>query len=300
MAAPIPGYVLITPARNEETFIGQTIESMIAQTVPPLKWVIVSDGSTDRTDGIVREFLPRYSWMELIRRPERAHRDFAAKVKCFTSGYEAVQHLPYDIIGNLDADITFAPDYLEFLLARFAEDPGLGVAGTPYVEGTRSYDYRFASLDYVSGACQLFRRRCFADIGGYTPIKGGGIDWLAVTTARMKGWRTRTFTERVCHHHRPTGTASCGRLRASYATGRQDYYLGWHPVWETLRGCFHMTRQPYVTGGLFLLVGYWWAWLTRLERPVSSDVVEFHRREQIRRLQALLRRTLMRPVHVRG
>jgi biofilm PGA synthesis N-glycosyltransferase PgaC len=278
-------YVLITPARNEERCIEKTIYSVVAQTVLPQKWVIVSDGSTDRTDDIVRKFLPDQPWIELIRMPDRTGRDFGGKVQCFNSGYARVRGDDYAIVGSLDADITFEKDYFEFLLRKFADDEALGVAGTPFVEGTVSYDYRFTSNEHVSGACQLFRRKCFEDIGGYLPVKGGGIDWIAVTTARMKGWKTRTFVEKVCHHHRPMGTASAGALRACYRLGRQDYYLGGHPLWQLFRTLYQMTKRPYLLGGFLLFSGYTWALATRVERPVSEELIRFHRAEQMQRLR---------------
>lgn len=278
-------YALITPARNEERFIEGTIESVIGQTVLPRRWVIVSDGSTDRTDEIVGKHAARHSWIELVRRPEHADRHFAAKVRCFNSGYDQVHGRDYDIIGNLDADITFEKDYFEFLLAKFAEDSRLGVAGTPFVEGGVSYDYRFTNVEHVSGACQLFRRECFEEIGGYVPVAGGGVDWIAVTTARMLGWRTRTFLERVCHHHRPMGTASSGIIKALYRLGRQDYFLGGHPLWEICRAGFQMTRKPYALGGLVLLAGFSWALVGGTGRPISPELVKFHRAEQMQRLR---------------
>ena len=279
-------YVLITPARNEESFIEQTIRSVISQTVLPRKWVIVSDGSTDRTDEIVKKYLAEHPWIGFVGRSGPSDRHFAAKVQCFNAGYEKVQGEKYDIIGNLDADITFERDYIEFLLAKFSENPNLGVAGTPFVEGEVSYDFRYANAEHVSGACQLFRRRCFEQIDGYPQVKGGGIDWIAVTTARMKGWKTRTFLERVCHHHRPMGTASQGKLKAAFLLGRQDYYLGGHPLWQLFRGCFQMRRKPYLLGGLLCLVGYWWAQVTRVKRPISSELMKFHRHEQMERLRS--------------
>lgn len=285
MSAQELAYVLITPARNEEGFIEQTIRSVIAQTVLPRKWIIVSDGSTDHTDEIVQRYVTEHSWIELLRMPEHRDRHFAAKVQCFNAGTERVQDESFDIIGNLDADITFGPDYFEYLLSKFAGDLQLGVAGTPFVEGTTAYDYRFTAVEHVSGACQLFRRECFDQIGGYAQVKGGGIDWIAVTTARMKGWNTRTFVERVCHHHRPMGTASAGKLRANFQLGRQDYYLGGHPLWQLFRACYQMVRRPYVAGGVSLLVGYLWSWIKGVERPVSPELIRFHRLEQMQRLK---------------
>jgi hypothetical protein len=226
--------------------------------------------------------------------PERRDRHFAAKVQCFNAGYQRLAGVTYDVIGNLDADITFEADYFEFLLEKFADDLRLGVAGTPFVEGAQSYDYRFSSKDHVSGACQLFRRECFEEIGGYRPIKGGGIDWVAVTTARMKGWKTRTFTERVCRHHRPMGTASAGKLRAWYNLGKQDYYLGGHPLWQVFRSCLQMRSKPYVLGGLALLAGFVWGFVTRANRPIDRDLIAFHQREQMQRLRNVFRQLFTR------
>src|SRR5262249_44565822 len=153
--------------------IGLTLESMVAQTNPPLKWVIVSDGSTDGTDEIVSSYAAKHEWIELLRMPERKERHFAGKVMAFNAGWERVKSLSYDVIGSLDGDISFDAEYFAFLMAKFAENPRLGVGGTPFTEGRGTYDFRFSSIEHVSGACQLFRRECFDAIGGYTPIRGG-------------------------------------------------------------------------------------------------------------------------------
>jgi len=286
-------YVLITPARNEEAFIGNTIRSVVAQTRRPSRWIIVSDGSTDGTDEIIRSHTAGLGWIELVRMPERRDRQFAAKANAFNAGYDRLKHLPFDLIGNLDADITFAPDYFEFLLGRFATDHELGVAGTPFVEDAdrpdqHTYAHGAANLDHVSGACQIFRRKCFEAVGGYVPVKGGAIDWIAVTTARMKGWKTRTFVEKVCYHHRKIGTGNNSPLIARFHYGRKAYYVGGHPVWELMRGIFLMRSRPIVIGGLCFIAGYIWAGITRTHRPVSADLMAFHRREQLTRLRRLV------------
>jgi biofilm PGA synthesis N-glycosyltransferase PgaC len=291
MRSNMPTYVLITPARNEEAYIERTIKAVVAQTALPRKWIIVSDGSTDRTDDIVKKYLQAHSWIELIRMPEHRDRHFAAKVTCFNAGYEIVKNTEYDIIGSLDADITFEPDYFEFLLGKFADTPHLGVAGTPFVEGSSShYDYRFTNIEHVSGACQMFKRECFADIGGYIPIKGGGIDWTAVTMARMKGWKTRTYTEKTCLHLRSIGTGSSGRLMTWFKQGRKDYFLGGHPLWQVCRSCYHIRKKPYLIGGSLLLLGYLWAMIKNEDRPVPVELITFHRREQMQRLKKIFSR----------
>jgi glycosyltransferase involved in cell wall biosynthesis len=281
-------YVLITPARNEATFIEQTIQSVVSQTVRPLRWVIVSDGSTDGTDDIVKKYAQRESWITLHRMPERKERHFAGKVYAFNAGYAQVKHLQYNIIGSLDADITFDPDYFAFLLGKFADNPRLGVAGTPFSEEGVTYDYRFTSTEHVSGACQLFRRECFEAIGGYVPLKCGGIDLVAVISARMKGWQSRTFTEKTSQHHRKTQGAKHSSFRRTFRSGYHDYLMGGHPVWQLFRSVYHMGKAPFVLGGSALLAGYFWAAVTRADKPVSNELVQFRRREQMSRLKQFL------------
>ncbi len=292
-AAPLR-YVVITPARNEGRYIGRTLESMVSQTCPPMKWVIVSDGSSDNTDDVVNEYRKGRDWIELVRLPEQRDRSFAAKVQGFESGFARVKQLPFDLVANLDADIEFGPDYFEFLLEKFAANPGLGVGGTPFVEGDKHYDYEYSNIEHVSGACQVFRRQCFEDIGGYLRIKGGGIDWTAVTTARMKGWQTRTFPEKTCLHLRPMGTGQRSPMSVNFHHGQRDYYLGGHPLWQVFRCAHQMTRRPYLFGGLSLLVGYAWAAIRRVKRPVSDELVQFHRAEQMARLGRFLRKVSAR------
>lgn len=288
----MPEYVLITPARNEELYIESTIQSVVSQTFLPEKWVIVSDGSTDKTDAIVRKYLHANPWMELVRMPEHRDRSFAAKVHCFNTGYERIKDIQYEVIGNLDADISFDKDYIEFLLIKFKEDSNLGVAGTPFIEASQMYDYRFTNIDHVSGACQLFRRRCFEEIGGYVPIKSGGIDWVAVTTARMMGWKTKTFTDKTCLHHRMMGTGTSGIIKRWLKQGAKDYSLGGHPVWQLFRSGYQMTRKPYIIGGFFLLFGFAMAMFKGIDRPITRDLMAYHRNEQMCRLRNMTERLM--------
>ena len=282
----VPTYVVITPARNEAQFIELTIQSLVAQSVLPVRWVIVSDGSTDGTDDIVRKYAEQHPWIELLRMPERKERHFAGKVHAFNAGYARVKALEYDAIASLDGDISVDPEYFSFLLRKLAEDSGLGLVGTPFEDGPNQvYDYRFVNIEHVSGACQVFRRECFEQIGGYVPVKGGGIDYVAVVAARMRGWKTRSFPEKVCHHHRKMGTAEQSAFQAKMKLGAKDYALGNHPLWELFRSAYQMTKQPVVVGGLAILSGYMGAWLRRAEKSVSGDMQAFVRREQMGRLK---------------
>jgi len=286
--ADIPSYVLITAARNEAQFIELTLQSMVAQTLRPLKWVIVSDGSTDDTDEIVRKYTQDNPWIELLRMPERKERHFAGKVSAFNAGYDRVKELKAEVVGNLDADVSFGSEHFRHIVSKFADHPELGVAGAPFREGAFQYDYRFTNIENVWGGCQLFRARCFEGIGGYRPLKGGCIDHIAVVSARMKGWKTRTFEGSVSTHHRTMGTAQCGGLKAKFRYGAKDYSVGNHPVWELFRGAYQMKQRPFVVGGIALVLGYFWPMIRGVPRRVSEDLVAFTRDEQMRRLRRVL------------
>ena len=287
----LPTYVLITPARNEARYIELTLRSMVAQKYLPLKWVIVSDGSTDGTDDIVRSYAADNLWIELLRMPERVERHFAGKVHAFNTGYARAKELNPDVIGNLDADVSIEPEHFQYLLSKFSENSKLGVGGSPFREGSLQYDYRFSNVENVWGGCQLFRRECYEAIGGYKPVKGGGIDHIAVVSARMKGWKTRTFTDEVCIHHRTMNTAQQGALKAKFKLGTKDYSFGNHPVWELFRTLYQTKNSPFILGGLALGAGYFWSMARRAEISVSEELVAFTRREQMQRLKKFFPRS---------
>jgi biofilm PGA synthesis N-glycosyltransferase PgaC len=266
--------------------------SVIRQTILPLRWVIVSDGSTDGTDEIVKRYTAQSGWIELIRRPERKERHFAGKVHAFNAGYARITHLGFDIIGSLDADISFDQEYFAFLLGQFTLNGRLGIAGTPFREGKVQYDYRFSRKEHVSGACQLFRRECFESIGGYVPLKAGAIDLVAVVSARMKGWQTESFSEKYCTHHRRMGTAKQSMFRATFKSGYGDYCMGVHPLWQLFRSVYQMSRKPFVVVGGLLIAGYLYAALRRARKPVPPEFVNFRRNEQMQWLRERFRKVI--------
>lgn len=150
------------------------------------------------------------------------------------------------------------------------------------------YDFRFSSVDHVSGALQLFRRACFEAIGGYVPVKGGGIDVIAVWGARARGWKTRTFTEKFYRHHRKMGTAKDGMVKVKFKDGQKDYALGGHPLWEVFRVVYQLTKKPLIVGGCALGLGYLLSAIRRVERPMAPELVRYRRADQMQRLKAKL------------
>lgn len=284
-------YILITSARNEQAFITETIQSVTAQTQPPERWVVIDDGSSDQTAEIVAASARKFPWLTLIRNPRREGRNFAAKADAVNAALAQLKDVEFDVLGNLDADVTFPPDYMAFLMRKFSEDPRLGVAGTPFTQdgGYDSTRDSFEGEEFVAGPVQLFRRECFREIGGYTASPAGGVDWIAVMTARLKGWNTRSFAEKRFHHHRLMGTAEKHPVAALFAYGQKDYYLGGSPVWQLFRVTYRLVKKPCVVGGLALLLGYAWAAVKRVKRPVSPELVRFNRAGQMKKLKGIFR-----------
>jgi len=281
-----PMYVLITPARNEAAYIEKTIKSVIAQTVLPEKWVIVSDGSTDRTDDIIKRYEENYSFIQLLLIERCSSRNFGSKVYAIRAGLERLNGVEYDFIGNLDADVSFESSYYERVLAKFQQSPKLGIAGGVLFEPCGgNWIQQNVSLSWsVSGPIQMFQRQCYEDIGGYLPLRKGGVDAMAEVMARMRGWEVRTFPEISVLHHRRTGTEKGHIVFARFRQGIMEYSHGSHPLFEIGKCMSRIGEKPYVFGSLFRLSGYCWACLRRDQRDVPDDVVTFLRHEQIKRL----------------
>jgi poly-beta-1,6-N-acetyl-D-glucosamine synthase len=284
-------YVVITAAKNEADYIGRTLAAMAAQTVPPLRWVVVSDGSTDETDALVRRHAEACPWTTLVRLPERNDRHWGAKVDAFNAGYAQARELEFDFVANLDADVSLSPNYFACLLSHFARNPRLGVAGGEVYDAVDGREILPVCHDRneVPGPCQLFRRACFEEIGGYLRAREGVEDTIATMTAMMHGWEVARFTDCRLVHHRPVGGMG-GRsvFKVGFLYGKKDYLLGDHPLWEVGRFLYRMRDKPYVLSSGVRLAAYTWAALRRLPRPVPDAFVAFRRRWQMRRLRAAL------------
>ncbi len=282
-------YVLITPCRNEADYIEGTLRAVIAQTIRPQKWAIVSDGSTDRTDKIVESYAERHDFILFLRRSGDRQRNFGSKVESIELAYQHLRELQFDFVGNLDADITFDCNYYANILLKFEQDERLGIAGGRRLDvyNGRLIPIRSAQ-NSVAGAVQLFRRACYEAIGGYQRLSCGGIDAVAETMARMQGWRVESFLGIPYYHHRVTGTAIDGVLKARFKMGVQHRLIGYHPAFHLVSCMFHASSYPFILGSLASIAGYVWASLRRREKAVSNDFVRYLRGEQLMRLRSLL------------
>jgi glycosyltransferase involved in cell wall biosynthesis len=279
-------YVLVTAAKNEEGYIERTIGCVVSQTVLPLMWVIVDDGSTDRTAAIVESLVHTYPWMRIVRRQPGLARTFSSKAMAFEIGRQVVSDFAYDYLGNLDADVCLPSTYYEQMLALFESDGTLGIVGGKFSEIGRDNREHVVtnSPDSVRGAVQLFRKKCFEDVGGYIPLPRGGIDSAAEIIARMKGWKVRTSPDAVVLHLRPTGGGMGSSCSFLVRRGMQDRSLGYQGIFEAARCIGRMKERPFVIGGLSVLAGFVWAWIRGENASLSPEVVGFLRREQKEKL----------------
>jgi biofilm PGA synthesis N-glycosyltransferase PgaC len=274
-------YVIITPARNEAAFIEKTIQSIINQTVKPLRWIVVNDGSTDSTAEIVARYKSNYGFIELVSVERSGDRHFGNKVNAFNLGLEKARHIEYEFIGNLDADISLDPDYFEKLLSEFRKDHALGLAGGMVSSLTNGEFVRQdVSLDSVAGAVQLFRRMCFEQIGGYVPLPLGGIDAAAEIMAGMKGWGVQTFPNLRVLELRRTGSAKACPLGSRIREGRRLYALGYDFWFFCIRCLYRLMEQPRIFGSGAALFGFLQGLFKREPLVLPTEVVHYLRAEQ--------------------
>lgn len=282
----LPPYVLVTPARNEEAVIGLVLESVVNQTHRPLRWVVVDDNSTDGTAEIVRSWAARHPFIELLQAASSSRASFGSKIRAFNAGFSNLTGLRYEFIGNLDADVSFGPEYFAELLARMRDDSSLGLAGGIILEKNRD---RFVpqpiSLNSVAGAVQMFRRDVFTAIRGFVPLELGGEDSIAEFMTRMNGWSTQTFTDLGVRHHGRVTMGGRNILSTRFRKGIVNHSLGYHPLFQIVIGLYRMRDRPWIAGGALMIIGYCWAAVTRGGREVSPEVVKYVRAEQMRRLR---------------
>lgn len=280
-------FVLVTAAYNEEKVIEQTIRSIVAQTLRPLKWIIVSDGSTDKTDEIAQRYAEENGFIQLCRVTEVHPRNFAAQVYAINRGLSQLQNMGYSFVGNLDADITLEPEYFSRLLQKFRLNLRLGLGGGTIYERCPTGEFKPRKLNTVSSvaqACQLFRRECFEAIGGaYRPLRYGGSDTYAETSARMKHWEVKAFPDLTVFHHRPTNGAE-GALRGWFRQGKMDYSLGALPAFELFKLLRRAAGKPYLIGSMVRCAGFVGSYLHRDERQAPNEFVAYLRQEQKQRV----------------
>lgn len=280
-------YVLMTAARNERRHMDHLINSVRAQTLRPLCWVIVSDGSTDGTDELIKQRLAEEPYIRYVRiEPERRQPGFAGKVCALECAGAILDQMDWDYIGNLDADVMFDANYYEQLVQRLDAHPAIGIAGG-YVHEWRSGRFRDRPCnrdDYVAGAVQMFRCACFRDVGGYERLRYGGEDTVAMMKASMRGWVVRAYPDLVVRHMQH-GSIKRGVVRDLFREGAMRQALGSHPAYELAKCARRAMTAPYVIGGVIRWCGYVWPLISGQHRVVDHEFVHQFRHQQMAKLK---------------
>jgi poly-beta-1,6-N-acetyl-D-glucosamine synthase len=279
-------YVLVTAARNEDKFVATLVESVLAQTVLPKAFVIVSDGSRDQTETIVERYASEGAIVRLIRRRGGTRASFGSKALAIQEAVYSLADAHYEFVGVLDADITVEPHYFATLIQMMKKSPSIGIGGGVVSEFRRGlwvplrYNYGMS----VAGAVQMFRRECYDAVGGYRAMAHGGIDTVAETMARMHGWQVRTFPDLAAYHHRPVGSRAGGLLRAQFRSGMQEYANGYSLLFQLVRLFSRMVDRPYFVGSLARTFGFWYSFVRGDDVLVSEAIIRYLKREQLRQI----------------
>lgn len=274
----MPAYLVISPVKDEEQHVEATLASMVVQTSRPVRWIIVDDGSSDRTADIVERYCQEHEWITLVRLPRTTKRGAGSPViRAFHAGLEQVGSTAYEFIVKLDCDLRITADYFERLLARFEADPQLGIASGVYRELHQGEWKTIGMPDHhAAGASKVIRALCFEQIAGF--VEARGWDTVDEIRAQRRGWRTRHFEDLVFDHLRVEGSAN-GPLYTARLHGEVYYMTGgsWH--FFLLKSVHRMIAgRPPLLGGLMLLAGYFGPILAGRKRLVNRDEARHYRR----------------------
>ncbi|MEL6581010.1 MAG: glycosyltransferase family A protein [Cyanobacteria bacterium J06621_12] len=260
--------VIISPVRNEGNFIQEIINSLVSQTVKPVEWIIVDDGSSDETLAIASEAAKLYDWIHVIQKLDRGFRAVGpGVVETFYYGYQRIRSAEYDFICKMDADLELPSRYFETLLSFFDRDPYLGAAsGKPFLQEDGQLVEERTHDEMVCGQINFYRRECFDDIGGF--VREVHWDGIAFHRARMEGWRTRSIRHPDLNyiHRRLMGSSGVGIIQGRMRWGKGQYFMGTHPLFLLAITCYRMLERPFVLGGLMIFVGYCRAYLDSIGR----------------------------------
>jgi glycosyltransferase involved in cell wall biosynthesis len=279
-------YVCLTPARDEARNLPRVAASLAAQTTPPRRWIIVDNGSRDGTVELARELAREHAWIGVLtvdgdRSPVRG----APIVRALHAGLAAIDDPP-DVVVNLDADVSFEPDYFDRLLAGFVDDPSLGISsGSCYELEGGEWRQRFVTGTTVWGASRAWRWECLQQL---LPLEERlGWDGMDEFKANLRGWTTLTRLDLPFRHHRAEGARDGGMHRARMTQGRTAHYMGYRPWYLVVRSLWLARRDP---AALALMWGYAAAALRREPRCADPAVLAYVRGQQrLRNLPARAR-----------
>ena len=272
-------YAIISPVKDEEVYVEATLRSVANQTWKPSQWVIVDDGSTDRTPEILSSYAKQFPWIQVVRVQRGPERQLgSAEIRAFSKGLEHVQVESLDFVVKLDCDVDLPPDYFERLLAKFQEDENLGIASGVYLENhTGNWTAIPMPAYHAAGASKVVRTACFREISGFALYPGW--DTADEIKAQALGWRTCHFEEIQFRHLKPEG-AGIGSLQKNLLHGEAYYRTGGGKLFFLMKVLHRLLfGRPFFIAGLALLWGFLSTWASGKKRLVSDVEARFYQRQ---------------------
>jgi len=256
---------------------------VVAQSIKPVLWIIVDDGSTDSTPDILNSYADKHKFIKIVKRENRGHRSVGPGViEAFYSGYDNIEIDDFDFICKLDLDLDLPPKYFEILMQRFHENPRIGTcSGKPYYINDKNKMISEKCGDENSvGMTKMFRRKCFNQIGGF--VKQVMWDAIDGHKCRMLGWIACSWDEPDLRfiHLRPMGSSQNNMLTGRMRHGYGQYFMGTSFTYMTVSALYRMTRPPVLIGGFAMWIGYIKSMIFKVERLNDPEFRKFLREYQ--------------------
>jgi len=276
---------MITSVRDEAQCVAETIEAVLHQTIRPIEWIVVDDGSTDSTYASIRRYAQEHPWIRTVQRKDRGYRSTGGGIEAFLDAYPLLQRQDWEFLVNLDGDLTFAPDYFERCFEHFRNMPRLGIGGGKvYRKVGEQLRWERNPSFHVRGGTKIYRRQCWENLGGL--FRGLGWDTLDELKANQLGWTTQTFSDLTLVHHRETGSA-WGPWGNAVNDGEADYIVGYHPLFFGIKCIRNIFDFPFVLRSLGVAYGFLRSAVRRPTRNADRVLRSYLRKQQLRRLMGM-------------
>jgi biofilm PGA synthesis N-glycosyltransferase PgaC len=277
-------YVLVSPCRDEAKHLRRTMDSVLAQSVLPKKWIIVDDGSSDGTSAMLTEYAAEHPFIQIVSRPNRGFRELGRGViDTFYDGYNTIKSTDFDYLAKLDLDIELPPLYFEILMRKMNDQPRLGTcSGKPhYVHPVSGKIVHEPCGDEQSvGMVKFYRRTCFEQIGGFVhELMWDGIDGHR---CRMLGWIAASYDqpELRFEHMRPMGSSDKSWWTGRKRHGEGQYFMGTSLAYILASGIYRIFQPPVLVGSIAMVWGYVQNMAKRHSRYGDAEFRRFLQRYQ--------------------